>query len=77
MIGKHSNAPGHLVHRDAQNKRFLEIADPHANARVVQADRLAQKPISVPRPPTAEGPLLPGTEPSPAESLSWEVAHEG
>ena len=59
---------------DVQNKRFLEIADPRANERVVQADRLAKKPISTQRPPRAAGPLLPGTEPSPESS--WEVADE-
>jgi len=59
---------------DRQNKRFLEIADPGANDRVVQADRRAAKPISAPKPLMAPEPLLPGTEPSPAPS--WEVTDE-
>jgi hypothetical protein len=59
---------------DAQNKRFLEIADPGANSRVVQADRRAAAPISAPQAPKAVDPLLPGTEPSPAPS--WEVTDD-
>lgn len=59
---------------DVQNKRFLEIADPRANERVVQADRLAARPITAPKPMPAPGPLLPGTEPSPA--TPWEVSDE-
>ncbi len=60
---------------DQQNKRLIEIADPHANERVVQADRLGKKPIL--RPPRADpsaGLILPGTEPAPRPD--WEVDDE-
>ena len=60
---------------DQQNKRLIEIADPHANERVVQADRLKDRPIL--RPPRADpsaGLILPGTEPAP--SPDWEVDPE-
>jgi hypothetical protein len=60
---------------DVQNKRFLEITDPRANERVVQADRLDRKPVTTSRKPSEPRPLLPGTEPSPSTD-SWEVADE-
>jgi len=61
---------------DAQNRRLVEIADPHANERVVQADRLSRKPIFAgPRADPNAGIRLPGTEPAPPPT--WEVDPEG
>jgi hypothetical protein len=55
-----------------QNKRLVEIADPHAEERVVQADRLGRKPITPPRRADPDAGLrLPGTEPAPLPD--WEV----
>ena len=61
---------------DRQNKRLVEIADPHAEERVVQADRLSRKPIFAgPRAAPYAGTRLPGTEPAPTPD--WEVDPEG
>ena len=59
---------------DQQNRRLLELADPAANQRLVQADRLEKRPISAPRAAPAS-PVLPGTEPSPPPT--WEIDVEG
>jgi hypothetical protein len=59
---------------DAQNKRLVEIADPRANERVVQAERLEKRPHSPLRAAPAAGPILPGTEPAPPPM--WEVDAE-
>jgi len=57
---------------DLQNRRLVEIADPRANERVVQADRLERKPILAgPRAAPDAGIRLPGTEPAPIPD--WEV----
>lgn len=63
---------------DRAMKRFLELADPRANARVAQADRLAAQPVTTaPRPAAPEAPLLPGTEPAPPyDEPAWEVDAE-
>jgi hypothetical protein len=53
---------------DIQNQRLVEIADPRANERVVQAARLDRKPDTPPaRVAPYAGLRLPGTEPSPLE----------
>lgn len=59
---------------DQQNRRLLELADPNANARLVQADRLDRKPVSAPRAAPPPPPVLPGSEPSPPRD--WEVDAE-
>jgi hypothetical protein len=58
-----------------QNRRLVEIADPRANERLVQADRLERKPILAgPRADPNAGIRLPGTEPAPPPT--WEVDSE-
>ena len=60
---------------DLQNRRLVEIADPRANERVVQAARLDRKPDTPPaRVAPYDGLRLPGTEPSPEPG--WEVDQE-
>ena len=60
---------------DRQNKRLLEIADPSANQRLVQADRLERRPITAAPRAAPPEPLLPGTEPE--APPAWEVDGEG
>jgi hypothetical protein len=59
---------------DRQNKRLIELTDPGANTRVVQADRLDRKPVTAPTRAAPAPPLLPGTEPAPPPA--WEVDAE-
>ena len=56
---------------DKQNKLLLEIADPRINERMVQADRLRERPVSAAPRAAPASPLLPGTEPAPPPA--WEV----